>query len=520
VASIIKDKARVFNANQFLNLFSTGSENTWQSGAIYSTNDIAINNNREYVATSSGTAGGTPPTHTTGNVSDGGVTWQHVRPALVTNFYKNNLFMSLGKTEPWDDEQAPPQAMNYTELDYTDLADSLFFKRLGSANASMGIKRNQWVSGSIYDSYVTDVELDTMSYYVTNNSNRIYICIDNNGNNPSTSEPTDINTTFSSFKTGDGYTWKYMGEISDLNFMSTDYVPVVRVLSDNGSHQWEIQQNSKPNSLLSVNINQAGAIYTDGIPTINIVGSAVAVASLLAGSLDEITLSDVGTDYTVSPYCAVIPQVGTDRDNHQPNINVITAGGAVTGFNILNGGQYNTANTITATILANTGGSGCSIEPVFSGFTLTGFTITSIDGGTNYTDADTISLDDGAGNIESHDVILNANVGTSSGLGSNILEDCNAKYIILNDNIVGDEAGYIEEDIDFRQVLLVVDPVDEDGGDAGALRYFGPAGAGYAGATNNQKIKAGTGSLIYVDNIEAIQRTANQQENIKIILKF
>jgi len=520
VASIIKDKARVFNANQFLNLFSSGSTQTWKAGGIYTTNDVVINNSREYVATTSGTAGGTPPTHTTGNVSDGGVMWQYVKPAKVTNFYNNNVFMSLGKTTNWPDEQNPPQAMNYTEQDYNDLSDSVFMKKLGSANAAIGIMRNQWTSGLFYDSYVTNVELDTIKYYVTNASNRIYICIDNNGGLiPSTSEPTDTNTTIQSFKTGDGYTWKYMGSVSDLNFIATDYVPVAKILNDNGSDQWEIQQNSAPNSLMFVDVLQSGSVFIDGIPTVDIEGTAVATATLSSNVLTEITLTDVGANYTKPPYCAIIPQVGTDRDNHQPIITtIVDGGGAVTGFDITNAGQYNNGvYPVTATVTSGSG-TGCVITPLFTGFVLTGFTI--VNPGSNYTNSDTVNLNDGDGDVEAHDVIIEANVGTSSGLGSNILEDCNAKYIILNDDLIGNEAGYFDTDIGFRQVMLVVDPYDNSGDIASALRYYGPSGTGYAGASDNQKVSPGTGSLIYVDNIEVIERTTNQQENVKIILKF
>jgi len=519
VASIIKDKARVFNANQFLNLFSTGSNQTWQSGAIYSTNDIVINNYREYVATTSGTAGATPPTHTTGALSDGGVIWQHVKPALVTNYYNNNLYMVLGKTDAWDDEQNPPQAMNYTKEDYNDLNDALFFKKLSSANATMGIKRNQWESGIIYDAFRTDLELDTIEYYITNNSNRIYICLDNNDGIPSTSEPTDINTTFDSFKTGDGYTWKFVGEVSDANFISTDYIPVIKVLSDNGSKQWEIQQNSKPQSLLYVNVLDGGAIFVDGVPAVDVDGTAIGISTLTGGFLTEITLTDIGSNYDIAPYVAIIPLGATDLTLHQPTMTTDVTLGEVTGFTILNGGQYNTANVITATINSGTG-TGCTIEPEFTGFTLTGFTITSVDGGSNYSDTDTITIDDGDGNVEAHDLVVNSHISTVLGLGSNILEDCNAKYIIINDNIIDDESGYIDTDVDFRQVSLVVDPNDMGTDLATALRYYGPASSGYAGASLNEKINPVSGSLIYVDNIEAIQRTSNQQENIKIILKF
>lgn len=516
MASIIKDKARVFNANQFLNLFSTGSTITWQTGTVYTVNDVIVNNGREYVATTSGTSGGTAPTHVTGNLTDGGVMWQHVKPALVTNFYDNNVYISIGKPTVWDDEQNPPQAMNYTIDDYSDLADSMFFKRVTSSGVSLAIKRNQWdATGIIYDNYVNDVELDTLNYYVTNSSNRIYICLDNYNGATSVSEPTDTNTVVDSFKTGDGYTWKYLGEVSDTNFIATDYVPVAKVLADNGSDQWAIQQNSKPNSILYVQVQDAGATFPTADPSVNLDGTGIAFATVVGGVLTEITLTNVGSDYVAVPYCAITPDV-TDLASHQPTMNVVEIGGVIDSITIVNGGQYNTVNTITPSIAST--GTGAIIVPVFTNFVLTGFTVSN--GGTGYTNGDVVTLDDGAGNTEAHDVDIVPILGNGNGLGSNILEDCNAKYVIVKDDIIADEAGMIEDDVTFRQILLVIDPVDNDGASATGLRYMGTANTNYGATANNMKMRTGSGSPIYTDNIEAIQRTANQQENIKIILKF
>lgn len=516
MASIIKDKARVYNANQFLNSFSNGSIDTWSTGTVYTTNETIINNGREYVATTTGTSGATPPTHVTGVLSDGGVNWQYVKVSLITNFYNNNLFISVGRPTPWDDENFPPQAENTEELDYANLADSMFMKKISSAGATMGIKRNQWdVTGVTYDPFKINIELDTINYYVTNASNRIYICLDNNNGTISTSEPTDTNTVVDSFKTGDGYTWKYIGEVSDLNFISVDYVPVVKILSDNASDQWAIQQNAKHNAILYVNIIDSGTTYPTADPVISIDGSAVAVASTTGGVLDEITLVDVGSGYISIPYVAVYPDV-IDLSSHQPTMTVNETGGVIDSISISNAGQYNTNNTILTSISST--GTGAVITPEFTDFILTGFNISN--GGTGYSDGDIVTLNDGDGNTEAHDVSIISNIGSYNGLGLNILEDCNAKYIIINDNIVADEAGYIEDDVTFRQILLVADPVDANGDVASSTRYMGPANANYATTANNLKVMTGSGSQLYTDNIEFIQRTSNQQENIKIILKF
>lgn len=53
----------------------------WATGKAFSTGDYTITSGRTYVAASTGTAGSTQPTHTSGTVSDGGVNWTYVETA-------------------------------------------------------------------------------------------------------------------------------------------------------------------------------------------------------------------------------------------------------------------------------------------------------------------------------------------------------------------------------------------------------------------------------------------------------
>lgn len=50
----------------------------WAAGVSYSENAQVFNANKLYLATNAGTSGNTAPTHTTGSVSDGAVTWKYV----------------------------------------------------------------------------------------------------------------------------------------------------------------------------------------------------------------------------------------------------------------------------------------------------------------------------------------------------------------------------------------------------------------------------------------------------------
>jgi hypothetical protein len=50
---------------------------TWAAGTSYAANAYTFYNGNYYTTTSGGTSGGTPPTHTSGSASDGGVTWTY-----------------------------------------------------------------------------------------------------------------------------------------------------------------------------------------------------------------------------------------------------------------------------------------------------------------------------------------------------------------------------------------------------------------------------------------------------------
>ena len=50
---------------------------TWATGVLYSANSYTFYNGNYYQTTAGGTTGATPHTHTSGSVSDGGVTWTY-----------------------------------------------------------------------------------------------------------------------------------------------------------------------------------------------------------------------------------------------------------------------------------------------------------------------------------------------------------------------------------------------------------------------------------------------------------
>ena len=101
------------------------------------------------------------------------------------------------------------------------------------------IPRNKWSSGTVYDIYRHDYSLTNKSYtgasnlyntvfFVINQNNDVYVCLDNNKNSQSTVEPQ--NTGNEPFYTSDGYQWLRIYSLTTndvFDYGTNNYMPVV-----------------------------------------------------------------------------------------------------------------------------------------------------------------------------------------------------------------------------------------------------------------------------------------------------
>ena len=152
-----------------------------------------------------------------------------------------NYYIFASKSTPWvnangdnDDTAIVIPNNSYDEMELKPYNEILFGKKIGENDIKFVTKRYDWVSNTIYDSYDNSTELTNKKFYVitlgNSNEYNVYKCIDNANNKPSTIKPIE-KTTKSTFKTGDGYTWKYMYTISSSdfeNFATNLYIPVIK----------------------------------------------------------------------------------------------------------------------------------------------------------------------------------------------------------------------------------------------------------------------------------------------------
>jgi hypothetical protein len=218
------------------------------------------------------------------------------------------IYMAFGKVDPWANEAVPEQANNSVSMYYEVWRNMIGGKRLFGSDFAHVIPRFDYVANSAYISYdhTNDMLHDGETpFYVVTASYDVYKCIGNNNGTLSEVEPTSFNTE-TPVQTADGYTWKYMYSISgseQIRFTTDDYIPVKTLSIEDGSLQWEVQENASDGSIEYIEIINRGDGFTNVsnlVVTITGDGSAAsATATIHANTaLDRITIIDSGTSYT------------------------------------------------------------------------------------------------------------------------------------------------------------------------------------------------------------------------------
>lgn len=203
-------------------------------------------------------------------------------PAKVTRFLRSDnarhfidnfaeegsYYLFIGNTQQikWDTLDAanttpfiPSEGVEDIDFDYWDRIVAL--KRIEESDLSLVIPRYNWTSGTVYSKYKDSVDLfanTTNPFYIITSDFRVYKCIDNNKNAPSTIEPRQTELT-STIITDDGYEWKYMYPVvgSDIEkFLSSEYIPIKKatVLDNFNADQFNIQTASIDGTVDSVDV--------------------------------------------------------------------------------------------------------------------------------------------------------------------------------------------------------------------------------------------------------------------------
>ncbi len=140
----------------------------------------------------------------------------------------NYLYLFFARPNPWLSGSDPTTPTD-SQLDEATLWDEIIsLKKINYADISLVVRRVNWTAQTVYNEYDDqDPDLLSKDFYVLNSELNVYKCIDNFNSSPSIIEPTGKRLEI--FRTADGYKWKYLYSIpvSDrLKFLTNNWMPV------------------------------------------------------------------------------------------------------------------------------------------------------------------------------------------------------------------------------------------------------------------------------------------------------
>lgn len=233
-------------------------------------------------------------------------------PASATNSMREHL-LTLFKADV--DSSSPPYHIGIARSDPITDADGITEAIVGSkfnqdkfrhtlqsvkimSNASYVISVVNWESGQIYEPYDNNDPFQT-NFYVINSAREVFLCLeqgrlDDGSIQPAFTEPNSFQAKnqAKSFRTNDGYLWRFMYTISNFaagSFQTRQYAPIKQVVDRTTTIPEEIQQLNLQDSaiggqILGVIIDSGGDNYTN--PTLTFTGNG-AGARFIADIFDN-----------------------------------------------------------------------------------------------------------------------------------------------------------------------------------------------------------------------------------------
>ena len=144
--------------------------------------------------------------------------------ASVTEY----LYLAAAKSTAWLDEANPDVPVDTVEEEEDFYDVHIGMQKVSTTNIIPVVTRRDWTTGNTYVAFdKTDANAYNTAFYVLNSEGRVYECITSGG--VSTVEPSGVGTAGLQGPLVDGYTWKYLYDLSlfdSSNILNDTWLPV------------------------------------------------------------------------------------------------------------------------------------------------------------------------------------------------------------------------------------------------------------------------------------------------------
>lgn len=259
---------------------STGSV-SWTANTPLSAGQLINSGNLYYLVTVGGNTDTVAPSHSSGSETNGTCTlkWVSVSNGGGSGATATATLYDL-KVSSID---LVTSGTGYTSEPSVIISDSNGI--VAEATAKIGISSNGYFT------------IEDSKFYVLTNDNTLYVCLDNNNGAASTVMPTG--TSVESFKTADGYVWKfiYIIPIALRNkFLTETYIPVTTSLKD---------QFYSGGTIRNIKINSTGSGYTSA--TLAVLGDGYLEKDPVY--ISSYSITNGGSGYTSNPTVTIDPPI-------------------------------------------------------------------------------------------------------------------------------------------------------------------------------------------------------------------
>jgi hypothetical protein len=484
-------------------------------------------------------------------------------------------YVFLGKHTPWPNEDAPVTPTDCGVCERGAWNNMFAAKRITGNDIEHVIPKKSWSANTNYRAFDDTVALDILlletdnlkPMYIMTNERNVYKCLSNNNGTLSTVQPSgDYGSANGTIATADGYIWKYMYNVKPSNkFLTDEWIP-----TPTNINKLDYNLNTTgivPGQLSRIVVTNEGNNYTT-------VTKTACTFTFGASTITLENTSNLVANMSVSG-------TGIASGTHIQSIDVPTVTITLSSQTSANGGGSNVSNTLTFSTRVYIEGDGDSAlaTPTVQDEKIKNIVLTSF--GRNYDYANVSIFGNGTGaaaravippkfghgfepakELSANNILVSTKIGELDSTENGVISSQTSfrQYGLIRNPYKYGQTIPVNNETASRVISQTTNITVVSGSsyeldefvyqgnindatfygfvhsqDANLVRLTGVVGNPTVGlrliganssasrtmvAVSNPEFEPYTGDMLYINNIQKIERTDGQAENIKFVVKF